>query len=462
MTCKHLVLRVVIACTFVLTADTANGQTWTGAVNTDWNTAGNWSPATVPNSVGANVNFPGGAVGTVNISASVSANQLTFSNATGGYTLTSSSNQTLSMYLAPLITVAAEVTGTETINLTNLASGSLLNNSGNVLSIVNNGAVNAGSLVIGPNTVIGAAFGAGVAVAGHGFTEISGSFSSSNPVNGGLTKTGPGELTFNGNGSSLVGGLTLGGGQLTLDYSANPASKLGGGGLTLAGGDLFLVPNSGTAVTQSIPGATAFTSGHTKIGSLGGVSALTLAAGAMTRAVGATADFIDNGGNNPHPLNVTTSATNTNGLLGTGPAFATFEMNGYESGTWATVSGGSVAGLTNYGTNVYGSGVNTDVTTSTSVAGITTNSLRFNTGSPTLTLSGTNTLQSGGILVTPLATAATITGGTLTAPGSGELIVHQYSQASPNFSLTINSTLVSTAGLTKTGVALLTLGGVNT
>src|SRR5205085_3276214 len=123
--------------------------------------------------------------------------------------------------------------------------------------------------------------------------------------------------------------------------------------------------------------------------------------------------------------------------------------------TWATVSGTStVVGLAMYGTNVYTLGINTDVASSTAVANITTNSLRFNTGNLTLTLSGTNTLQSGGILVTPSAVGGTITGGTLTAPSSGELIVHQYSSGP----FTINSALVSTAGLTTTGVGTLTLG----
>jgi fibronectin-binding autotransporter adhesin len=92
------------------------------------------------------------------------------------------------------------------------------------------------------------------------------------------------------------------------------------------------------------------------------------------------------------------------------------------------------------------------------VFGFTVNSLRFNGGSQTVTLSLTNTLQSGGILVTPTG-GGTITGGTLAAQGNGELIVHQYS-ATP---FVINSALVSTAatGLTKTGPGTLVLGGNN-
>ena len=117
-----------------------------------------------------------------------------------------------------------------------------------------------------------------------------------------------------------------------------------------------------------------------------------------------------------------------------------------------------MASLATFGTNSYASGTNTDVTSTAVPAGFTTNSLRLNTGNLSLTLSGTNSLQSGGILVTPLAAGGTITGGTLTAPSSGELFVHQYSAG--NF--TINSTLISTVGLTKTGLGMLILGGNNT
>ena len=61
----------------------AAGQIWTGAVaNNDWNTAGNWNPATFPNSVTADAVFGNAGFGTVNISANVLARSLTFD--TGG------------------------------------------------------------------------------------------------------------------------------------------------------------------------------------------------------------------------------------------------------------------------------------------------------------------------------------------------------------------------------------------
>src|SRR5580704_14048488 len=95
----------------------AAGQTvtWTGAATTDWNTSGNWSTGAVPNSRTADVTFDdSGAVGTVNVSASVQARSLAFSNPTGNYTLTSSPGQTISGVTT--ITVGGGVTGTQTID----------------------------------------------------------------------------------------------------------------------------------------------------------------------------------------------------------------------------------------------------------------------------------------------------------------------------------------------------------
>ena len=265
-----------------------------------------------------------------------------------------------------------------------------------------------------------------------------------------FVKAGTGSLTFTGNGAGQLGGLTLNGGFLYLDYSSNTAAKIGGGILTLNGGSLGLFANAGTPVTQTIPGGTVVSSAHTDI-SAAATGAITLALGTITRNFGGTVDFALTGG---PTFNVTTTTGTTNGLLGAGPAFAT--VNG--GSTWATASGGAVAGLATFGTNLYTAGTNVDVTSASSQSAITVNSLRFNTAAHTLSLSGANTLQSGGILVTPNDGGSAIRGGTLTAPSSGELIVHQYSPG--NF--TIDSALVSTTGLTKTGPGTLILNANNT
>ncbi len=436
----------------------ARGQTWTGP-GTDWNTATNWDSGTVPNSATAAVNFAGTAVGTVNISSSVQTQSLTFSNPTGSYNLTSTGNTTLSGVSA--ITVAAAVTGTDSINL-NYQNGFLVIASGG-LTITNNSTQQyTTSLAITGNTYIGSVGSGGVTVTGPGFTQINSFFLT--PVVGGLAKTGPGSLAFGGDGSSLSGGLSLNGGTLTLDYSVNPAPKQStspANGLALAGGVLNLVTSSATVpVLETIGGSTLIAAGQTYIVGSGSGGTLVLALAGITRSAGATIDVITSQGvGGVHPaFSITTSAGTTNGLLGTGPAFATFEPFNSSVATWATVSGGTIVGLLpgGYG-STYTPGTNVDVTASSTQANITVNSLRFNAQNqtpPVLTLSGTNTLQSGGVLVT-VGTTAVITGGTLTAPNSGELLVHAHGD------ITINSSLVSSVGLTTTVGGAFTLGGAN-
>ena len=225
--------------------------------------------------------------------------------------------------------------------------------------------------------------------------------------------------------------------------------------LTLAGGVLSLTANTSTAITQTISAGTNISQGHTDVGPVftGFPETITLNAGGISRTAFGTVDFTV-GTSGSQTFNVTTSAITTNGLLGTGPAFAT--VSGGQS--WATVSGGAIAYFNSYGTNVYTMNTNVDTTVSSTQSNITVNSLRINASNVVLTLTGTNTIQSGGILV-PGGVGGTITGGTLTAPGGGELMVHGYNTF---FGFTINSALASTVGLTKTGPGTLTLGGNNT
>jgi autotransporter-associated beta strand protein len=433
-------------------------QTWTGAVNSDWNTAGNWSPATVPNSAAAIVNFTGNGSGGVNISSSVQAQSLTFSAPNISYDLTSNASQSLNGVQS--ITVTAGGAGA-TINLASIATGSLLYSNASALTITNNRFVTQlVTLLFGSNTVIGTPGSSGVIVSGPGITQIYGSFSTTGPPNnqviGGLTKNGPGQLYLSNDGNNLVGGLALNGGTLDLDYSTNTSSKMNTSAaaprpntLTLGGGALILLANSGAPVTQTVANGTVVSAGQSDVTAVG-PGTLALGAGAISRNTGGTVDFTLSSGS--LTFNVTTSNAPNNGLLGT------YGTVGGGS-TWATVVAGGVFGFpqASYGTLAGAMATtNVDVTASVSASGLTANSLRFNTGGTvTLTLSGSsNILSNGGILVTPNGGGSVITGGTL-ASNSNELIVHTYGD------LTINSALAATAGLTKSGPNTLTLGGTN-
>src|SRR5438105_6277457 len=73
----------------------SSAQTWIGP-GPDWNTAANWFPAVVPNSATATPSFTGSDLGALNISASVQAQTLSFSNPSGSYSITSGAGVTLS------------------------------------------------------------------------------------------------------------------------------------------------------------------------------------------------------------------------------------------------------------------------------------------------------------------------------------------------------------------------------
>jgi autotransporter-associated beta strand protein len=437
------------AATFALILATAaaRGQsTWTGLSNDgNWNSTGNWSPFGVPNSPTAIANFTGNAVGGANISLSTALASLNFSNSSGSYFITATGGKTLTV---GSITVAANVAQTQSISLSN-SSSTLLLPAPSHLYITNNGTGLVSSLFI--DATIAAPGGGSVLNSGAGVTLLSGSFAGGANSVGGVFTYGPGTLILDSDGTNL-GYLALGGGTLNLNYSSNTTTRLGTGGvLDLTRGVLLLQANASNAVTQVDSNTWFAGGGHVDIQlSTANTGTVTLVTGAITRTSGCTADL--NPITGARTLIINTSAGVTNGLLGTGPAYAT--VGG--GSTWATVSGGAIVGLTTYGADTYTANTNVDVTTSASVSNVTANSLRFNSGNATLTLSGTNTLQSGGILVTPNATGGAITGGMLTAANAGELIVHQY-----NNSFTINSSLVSAAGLVKTGPGFLTLGGNN-
>jgi autotransporter-associated beta strand protein len=444
--------RFVLALIIVSSSSvTLRGQTWKGP-GTDWNTASNWTPATIPNSSSAAVVFSDTAVGTVNISASVSAQSITFSNTSGNYFLTSGNSVVLSGLSA--ITVAPNVNGVDSINFN---GGFIVPPSSGSLTITNNAPQSGNALSFGASTTINSTGSASVIFTGPGQTTFAGFFSNSSSA--AVVKNGPGTFRFQGSGSNLLGGLTFNGGIMQLDYSTSTTQKWGNGALTLGGGSLAVILNPNVSYVQTSPAGTSLSGNHTDmtVSSPGSGGIFTFQFGAITRAATATLDIPQVTGFATY--NVSTSTGNTNGLLGSGPAYATY--NG--GATWATVSGGTITGYNGYASNVYTNGAtsNVDATSSgTTPAAFNINSLRVSGGLTFLTLQGTNTLQSGGILVTASISGITdsISGGALTAPSSGELIVHQYSQQG----FIINSALISTVGLTKTGPYSLTLGGTNT
>ena len=251
-------------------------------------------------------------------------------------------------------------------------------------------------------------------------------------ANGGIVNqngAGPLNLTSNMTGVASAMGVTVGGGGIgSMNGITNTTALLNfnkagigtwtvNGNLTLNGGNIR--PQGGILAFSP----TASTTGDAIISGRSNGGVLEFAPGSTIR----------------------TATANTNGILG---GWATFNDN-----TWATTNGtgNAITGLANssYTPDVFAAGNNTDVTLAGAnpAAASTTHSLRFNeAGAKTLTLSGNNTLTSGGIMETAAvgANATTITGGTLLPANSGssagDFVVHQYNPAG---ALTIGSVLAS-------------------
>src|SRR5262249_9780889 len=144
--------------------------------------------------------------------------------------------------------------------------------------------------------------------------------------------------------------------------------------------------------------------------------------------------------------------TNTSGMIG---GWATVTTIDDFSGTiistdWAAIGSTSDAFSNSYGSAIipvagytndaWGGTTNTTVTAgSAPSANSSTNSLRFAAATPaSVNLSGTNTIASGGILVSSLVGSnnVAIMGGTLTSGNGVDLIVHQFNTSG---ALTIGS-----------------------
>lgn len=289
----------------------------------------------------------------------------------------------------------------------------------------------------------------------------------------GISLNGVGNVTFaNAVASSYTGTTTVNGGLLTVNYATAglTSDNLSSGSSLATGGAQvnFLaaanITNNQTLTGLTLnPGWSYFSQGR------GSNGKMIVNLGTITRSgVGATA-YIATTSNNSL---FTTTTASTSGILG---GWAVYANNGGAVNATNFARGAATAGAPlaiappAYTNDVWAAGNNTTVTLASNGAygDVTTNSLRFAANaSSTVNLSGTNTITSGGILVSAdIATgnSNTITGGTLTGAAGADLIVHQFGLGTT--SLAINSIIAdntSATALTKTGPSLLTLGAANT
>ena len=316
-----------------------------------------------------------------------------------------------------------------------------------------------GAISLGENVALSAAAGGSALFTG----AITGA--------GGITaaSTGNGNvsiLSTSANTNTYSGATTVSSGQLTLDYSGlTPSGGTVGGlipdsHLTLGGGTLAINGNPSAAVNDALLSTSVANFGSTVVVNLNGSHPVQVALGPITRSGG-----LLNIANLPAGGTLTTTSSNTNGILG---GYLTVNDT-----NWAAASGGTIGALAIYATNNYtAAGNNVDVTNGSlgpTGSATTVNSLRFNTPSAgNLALGGSSllTLASGGILVTPNVgnNSLGISGGSLTS-SSGTTAANSLAdvaviQANTSAPFTINSAITNNGGtavgLTKGGAGTLT------
>ena len=285
-------------------------------------------------------------------------------------------------------------------------------------------------------------------------------------------------LTLTGANNSAVGQNATAnfGSTLALDFSASSVSSNilnqtnNNTSLVLQGGTLSVTGKSGATNTQRFKGFTLNANTSSKIAmNQNGASNLTVTLGTVGRNAGSVLDVsLPTTGSGYLKTDYFTWGVGTNKIFSTSNAGGTAFMT-VAGTTWATnnlTSNAEIGALANasYQANSMASATSdTDVSGSYNPgAPFTVNTLRFNSDGSTLNLTGSNTITSGGILVTPNAatTGVTISSGTL-APGSGsnELVFIN------NGKLTVNSAFTSTTVTIASSVGyngVSTFGGSNT
>jgi fibronectin-binding autotransporter adhesin len=467
--------------------DTPNG-TWDSVSSSNWSTVadGTGSTATLRTTgTGDTVNFvagPGTSSGenayTVTVNGTVNAGSINFQssgavNFTGGTINTFDNNgagYTTTIFI-PQYAYGTVSQGAVTI-------GSALTLSNHSQAWVNNSANT--FTVTGGITATGA--WNSLSIGGTGNTILSGIIGlSSGSTNTGLSKFGTGTLTVNGSAvNTYTGNTSVGNGTLLLDFAnlGTPSNLIKNTSpLVLGGGTLSVLGKTGAFSTSQQFASNTIAAGSSALAvnaNSGTASVVKLQT--VTRNAGGTVAYTLPGVTQSTTNGVTlaassTTATTANGVLvyGTSPNQTAFGTIGQTD--WASLSGTTgtvnVTKLTSYDPDTaFGSANNIDFTTGANSPGtaFTVNTIRFNTDGQTLTLpTGTNTIATGGILVTNAVTSgvsiAPGDGAATLAPGAGkELVFINYGKLALSAVLADNAT----SAVTINGTGTTTLSGTNT
>jgi autotransporter-associated beta strand protein len=366
--------------------------------------SGNWS---------TNFNWGNGAAPTTSINK-----ELDFlDSGSSGYTATDD--------FAGAFSLNALVLGNNTAHTDSIANGlgSSLTLAGATPTITQSGsgafAINSPiALAANPVTVGGA---------GTGALLLSGAISG---LNFGLTFNGLNATTLSG-ANTYTGATAIYSGKVILDYTSQNNGKISStAALTLGSGTLQINGNATAGFTQSVA-ALNLSGGAATVSIASGQTNLSL--GAITPAVGASVNFINNGSN--------TAITTTTGVergnnFGTGILGAYAVYNGTTWATLASSSNSSIVGFTAFGSTSGSTGTidsireSVDITASDGSFSGNMETIRYNTANAVTTTIGSSNIDFtgtyGGVLMTPnVGTNNNLIQGNLIESG-GDFYIHQF------------------------------------
>jgi autotransporter-associated beta strand protein len=195
-------------CSVLFAPSIVQAQTWNLAAGGSWNTAGNWSPASIPNGVGASVTCNSAASGSNIAQTGNSALTLDGSKTVGAITFNNDSGSTFTYAIntgtgGPLIFDAAGA-GPASITV-NSTSGSTGNDTISVATTLND------DVIVTVNNI--------TATSANGALNLSTTMSGA----GGLTKNGDGLITLGSNAKNYTGATVLNAGRTRITQVGQPA-----------------------------------------------------------------------------------------------------------------------------------------------------------------------------------------------------------------------------------------------
>lgn len=406
----------------IVTWPPLTNATWTGAVSTDWSTAGNWSTGVVPDNT-VNVTIPSVTNNPIISSADASCRDLTITNGL----LQVLNSRTLDINGS--VTIG---TGTNTASLISNSTGCTINVSRN-WTRGTNGVFTAGNSTVSFNAVSGA----------YAVQPLTSNFAN-------VSFGGGGTYTINGTTVGVTSNLTVSGGTLQMGSSGYVLNV--GGNINFTGGNFSNVV-AGTVVLNG-SGAQSVTNGNFNNLTIGGTGTKTI-----VNSYTITGNLI-----------VNSTMTCTSGANGTIAGNVTINTGAVLNNNDNTIT---VNGQTWTNTGSY-SGVGSTVAFSRTALGtVTINASAFhnlNLNSNQLTLIPGAVTINGNLTLASTATNVQMNTGSITGTGTGTMTMNGGSvfniQGANNFpigfgtySLATNSTVVYNGTANQT-IAAVTYGNL--